>query len=221
MATIIKRESEYYPSGTRLSAMALDMSDMSDQAEEYLEAIRAEALKIVEEAQQEALTVRAQAELAGRQAAEAAIERILDEKVARQMKSLIPALAEAVKQIDDSRQEWLQAWETRTVRLACAIAQRIVRRELKQQPELSAPWIAEALRMCAGSAEITLRLNPADHATLGAQATKLALEFHPAAPAKIVADDSITPGGCRVETEFGSIDQQIETQLERVAEELS
>jgi flagellar assembly protein FliH len=105
--------------------------------------------------------------------------------------------------------------------LACAIAQRIVRRELKQQPELSAPWIAEALRMCAGSAEITLRLNPADHATLGAQATKLALEFHPAAPAKIVADDSITPGGCRVETEFGSIDQQIETQLERVAEELS
>jgi flagellar assembly protein FliH len=221
MATIIKRESEYYPSGTRLSAMALDMSDMSDQAEEYLEAIRAEALKIVEEAQQEALTVRAQAELAGRQAAEAAIERILDEKVARQMKSLIPALAEAVKQIDDSRQEWLQAWETRTVQLACAIAQRIVRRELKQQPELSAPWIAEALRMCAGSAEITLRLNPADHATLGAQATKLALEFHPAAPAKIVADDSITPGGCRVETEFGSIDQQIETQLERVAEELS
>ena len=221
MATIIKRESEYYPSGTRLSAMALDMSDMSDQAEEYLEAIRGEALKIVEEAQQEALTVRAQAELAGRQAAEAAIERILDEKVARQMKSLIPALAEAVKQIDDSRQEWLQAWETRTVQLACAIAQRIVRRELKQQPELSAPWIAEALRMCAGSAEITLRLNPADHATLGAQATKLALEFHPAAPAKIVADDSITPGGCRVETEFGSIDQQIETQLERVAEELS
>jgi flagellar assembly protein FliH len=221
MATIIKRESEYYPSGTRLSAMALDMSDMSDQAEEYLEAIRAEALKIVEEAQQEALTVRAQAELAGRQAAEAAIERILDEKVARQMKSLIPALAEAVKQIDDSRQEWLQAWETRTVQLACAIAQRIVRRDLKQQPELSAPWIAEALRMCAGSAEITLRLNPADHATLGAQATKLALEFHPAAPAKIVADDSITPGGCRVETEFGSIDQQIETQLERVAEELS
>jgi flagellar assembly protein FliH len=221
MATIIKRESEYYPSGTRLSAMALDMSDMSDQAEEYLEAIRAEALKIVEEAQQEALTVRAQAELAGRQAAEAAIERILDEKVARQMKSLIPALAEAVKQIDDSRQEWLQAWETRTVQLACAIAQRIVRRELKQQPELSAPWIAEALRMCAGSAEITLRLNPADHATLGAQATKLALEFHPAAPAKIVADDSITPGGCRVETEFGSVDQQIETQLERVAEELS
>lgn len=221
MATIIKRESEYYPSGTRLSSMALDMNDMSGQAEEYLESVRAEALKIVEEARQEATTVRAQAEQAGRQAAEAAIERILDEKVARQMKLLTPALADAVKQIDDSRQEWLQAWETRTVQLACAIAQRIVRRELQQQPELPAQWIAEALRMCAGSAEITLRLNPVDHATLGAQASKLATEFHPAAPANVVADESITPGGCRVETEFGSIDQQIETQLERIAEELS
>ena len=221
MATIIKRESEFYPSGTRLSAMALDMSDMSGQADEYLQDVQLQALRIVEQAREEALTVRAQAELAGRQAAEAAIERILDEKVARQMKSLTPALAEAVKQIEDSRQEWLGAWEARTVQLACAIARRIVRRELQQQPELSVQWISEALRLCAGAAEITVRLHPSDHATLGSQASQLAAEFHPAAPAKIVADPSITPGGCRVETEFGSIDQQIETQLDRIAQELS
>jgi flagellar assembly protein FliH len=221
MATIIKRESQIYPSGTRLSAMALDMNDMSGQAEEYLQSVRAEALKIVSEARQEALSVRAQAELAGRQAAEAAIERILDEKVARQMKSLTPALAEAVKQIEDSRQEWMQVWESRTLELACAIAGRIVRCEIKQSPQLPAQWISEALRMCSGAAEITVKLNPTDHTTLGNQAAQLAAEFHPAAPAKILADESITPGGCRVETEFGSIDQQIETQLARVAEELS
>lgn len=221
MATIIKRESEVYPSGTRLSALALDMSDMSGQAEDYLESVRAEALKIVEQAQREAMTVRAQAELAGCQAAEAAIERILDEKVARQMKSLTPALADAVRQIDDSRQEWLRTWESRTVQLACAIAGRIIRREIHQQPELPLQWISEALRMCAGSAEITLKLHPADHATLGVQAARLTEEFHPAAPAKIVADESITPGGCRVETQFGTIDEQIETQLQRVVDELS
>ena len=42
-----------------------------------------------------------------------------------------------------------------------------------------------------------------------------------AAEAKVVADEAISVSGCRVETEFGSIDQQIETQLERIAEELS
>lgn len=221
MATIIKRESEIYPSGTRLSEMALDMSDMSGQADDYLADVRSQALRIVDDARREALTIRAQAELAGKQAAEAAIERILDEKVAKQMKTLTPAMAEAVRQIADSRHAWIQAWESRTLDLACAIAGRIVRREIIDRPELPVQWISEALRMCAGAAEIVLKLNPADHATLGGQAAKLAEEFHPAAPARIVADPSISPGGCRVETEFGAIDQQIETQLARVADELS
>jgi len=221
MATIIKRESESYPSGTRMSAMALDMVDMSGQANYYLEGVRTEAVKIVEQANEEAAAVRQQAEQAGRQAAEAAIERILDEKVAQQMKTLTPALAAAVKQIEDSRQEWLRVWESRTVQLACSIARRIIHRELGQQPELSLEWIAEALRLCAGTAEITVKLHPSDHATLSGQVSRLAEEFHPAAPAKIVADEAVTVGGCRVETQFGSIDQQIETQLERIAQELS
>jgi flagellar assembly protein FliH len=221
MATIIKQESEFYPSGTRMGELALDMSDMSGQAELYLDSVRAEAVKIVEQAKREAAAVKQQAEQAGRQAAEAAIERILDEKVAQQMQTLTPALAEAVKQVEDSRQEWLSVWESRTVQLACSIARRIIRRELQQQPELSLEWVAEALRLCSGTAEITIRLHPSDHATLGAQVSRLAEEFRPAAPANIVADKAVTIGGCRVETEFGSIDQQIETQLERVAQELS
>jgi len=204
-----------------MGELALDMSDMSGQAELYLDSVRAEAVKIVEQAKREAAAVKQQAEQAGRQAAEAAIERILDEKVAQQMQTLTPALAEAVKQIDDSRQEWLSVWESRTVHLACSIAQRIINRELQQQPELTLEWVTEALRLCSGTAEITVRLHPSDHETLGSQVSRLAEEFRPAAPVNIVADKAITVGGCRVETEFGSIDQQIETQLERVAQELS
>jgi flagellar assembly protein FliH len=221
MATIIKQASELYPSGTHLGAMALDMTDMSGQADRYLDEVRAEAVKIIEQAKQEAIAVRKQAEQAGRQAAEAAIERILDEKVAQQMKTLTPALASAVSQVEDSRQEWLQVWESRTVSLACSIARRIIHRELKQQPDLPLQWVAEALQLCSGSAEITVKLSPSDHATLGGQVARLAEEFYPAAPAKIVADETIATGGCRVETEFGSIDQQIETQLDRIAQELS
>jgi flagellar biosynthesis/type III secretory pathway protein FliH len=36
-----------------------------------------------------------------------------------------------------------------------------------------------------------------------------------------VADDAVSPGGCRLNTEFGTIDKQLETQLERIKEELS
>ena len=58
--------------------MALDMVDMSGQADHYLDGVRAEAVKIVDQAKQEAAAVRQQAEQAGREAAEAAIERILE-----------------------------------------------------------------------------------------------------------------------------------------------
>jgi flagellar biosynthesis/type III secretory pathway protein FliH len=40
------------------------------------------------------------------------------------------------------------------------------------------------------------------------------------APSQIVADDAISIGGCRVETKFGAIDQQVESQLRRIEEEL-
>ena len=38
--------------------------------------------------------------------------------------------------------------------------------------------------------------------------------------AEVIADAAIGQGGCRVETRFGTIDQQFESQLKRIAEEL-
>jgi flagellar assembly protein FliH len=40
------------------------------------------------------------------------------------------------------------------------------------------------------------------------------------APSQIEADETISAGGCRVETRFGEVDQQIESQLRRIEEDL-
>jgi len=220
MATIIKHESMQHQSGDALRGVAYDLSDLAGQADDYLVDVRAEARKIIHEAQQESDRIRSQAEEAGRKAAEAAIEKILDEKVAKQMTTLTPALATAVEQITDSRQQWLGHWETSAIQLACSMATRIIRQELKSQPEIAQQWIEEALRLSAGAAEITVHLHPTDHETLGRQISRLAEVFHPAAPTQVIADETISLGGCRVETQFGTIDQQIETQLARIAQEL-
>ena len=45
-------------------------------------------------------------------------------------------------------------------------------------------------------------------------------ELSPHIETEIMADAEITPGGCRVETRFGVIDQQFEAQLQRIEEEL-
>jgi flagellar assembly protein FliH len=41
------------------------------------------------------------------------------------------------------------------------------------------------------------------------------------APAEMIADPEISPGGCRIETLHGAIDQQFESQLARIEEELT
>ncbi|WP_145061279.1 FliH/SctL family protein [Adhaeretor mobilis] len=221
MATIIKREYQQTPDGSRLTGVAYNLTDMAGQAESLLTDVRARAAEIIKQAQQEAKQIRTQAEAQGRAAAEAAIERVLDQKVAQQMKTLEPALQGAVQQIEESRQEWLQHWESSAVGLSAAIAGRIVRAEIAKRPEISIEWMREALELAAGSSELTIRLHPQDHATIAKQVEQLAATFNPLANAKIEPDESITLSGCRVETSFGSIDQQLETQLDRIQQELS
>ncbi|MBD15481.1 MAG: hypothetical protein CMJ72_09990 [Planctomycetaceae bacterium] len=220
MATIIKRESQMHSSGTSLRGVAYDLSNIESQAESYLGDVRGEAAKIIQQAKQEATKIRKQAEQAGRQTAEAAVEAILDKKVVQQMKTMTPALAKAVQQIEDSRLDWMRHWEKSAIQLATGIAAQIIRRELSQHPEIAIQWVQEALQLSAGAAEITVHLHPTDYETIGNQVEQLASVFCQAAPATIIADDSVSRGGCLVTTEFGSVDLQLETQLSRLAEEM-
>lgn len=222
MATIIKRDSAHQmPAGDALRGVAFDFEDMSGQAEQYVNSVRQEATKIVQAAKAEAATIRKQAEEAGRAAAEQAVEQVLNQKVAKQMQSIMPALDGVVAELQEARSGWLGHWEKSAVTLAAKIAGRIVRRELVESPEITIAWAREALELTAGASQITLRMNPADHANLGPQVETVANSIGKLGSTKIVADENISPGGCIVETERGMIDAQVETQLERMIEELS
>jgi flagellar assembly protein FliH len=220
MATIIKSNSPQYPSGTALRSVAYQLSDMDDQADSYIQRVRGEAMQIIQQARTEAEVLRSEAQQAGRAAAEAAVEQVLDQKVAQQMATLLPALKSAVQKVEDAKQDWLRHWETAAIDLALQIARRVIHRELANRPEISQEWLREALQLAAGSSDVVIRLSPKDAETVGRAAEDLAAVFTPTARARVVADDTISPGGCRVETEFGSVDQQLETQLARIAEEL-
>ena len=221
MATIIRKDgAPQSASGRPIQPVAFSFADMRGQANDYLVTVRHEAAKIVQQAHQQAEQIRRQADIAGRKAAEAAIERKLDEKVTKQMETLLPALEQLVKQINDAKDELQSYWERSAVKVSTAIAERIIRRELAREPQITLDLIAEALRLAAGTAEITLRVNPTDYENLGPQMERLAQTLCQLAPSGVVSDAEITPGGCRVETRFGEIDQQIESQLRRIEQDL-
>lgn len=221
MATILRQDSPALSSASEAARPAVyTFSNMATQGDEYVQAVRAEAAKIIQQANAEAAAIRQKAETEGRQAAETAIEQLLAERLGKQMQTLKPALDKAVQGIVDGHGEWLDHWEKTALSLAAAMAQRIVRRELSQDPSIAKEWIRESLELTASSSEVTIRLNPEDHAKLKDEVATLAESIHKAATPHIIADASITPGGCRVETKHGSVDQQIETQLARLSEEL-
>ena len=217
MATIIRKDGA--PSAHAQNAaqtVAFSFADMRGQANDYLGTVRAEAAKIVQQAHQQAEQIRRQAELAGRKTAEAAIERIMDEKVGKRMQTLLPALEQLVREINDMKGELLGQWERQALTVSTAIAERIIRRELAREPQITLDLIAETLQFATGAADITLHVNPNDYENLGSQINRLAESLTQLAPSPIVADASISPGGCRVETKYGEIDGQIESQLKRI-----
>jgi len=217
MSTIIKATDQNHG----IQCVAFNFDDMAAKANQYLEKVRAEAAQILVKAQQEAQVIRKQAETDGRKAALAAMEQTVEKQLAKQLGTLLPALRQVVQEIRDAKQAWLTQWENGAVHLATAIAARVIRREVSAHPEITTALAREALELAAGSSQLRIYLNPADHAALGSQVQTLAKELSPLALVEIVADPQITAGGCRVETRFGTIDQQIEAQLARIEEELT
>ncbi len=204
-----------------MDGMSFNFDDMTVKANQYLDQIRDQAQQMLNKAREEAAVIRKQAEVDGRQAAINAAEKVLDEKVSKQLAQLVPALRQAVDTISQSRQQWLAHWEKTAIHVSAAMAARAIRRELRQTPELPLTLIRESLELAAGRPDVQLLLNPKDYESLGPQVQKLIAEISRLSAAKVVADPSVSAGGCRVLTKFGVIDQTFEAQLARMEEELT
>jgi flagellar assembly protein FliH len=210
----ILRTTDHHPGTSRV---AFNFEDMAAQAQGYLEGVRGEAAKIVAEARGQADAIRRQAEQDGRHAAMLAVE----ETIHKQLTGALAALGRTVEDLRQAKQAWLAHWEASGVHVAAAIARRLIRRELARQPDIPLALVREALELAAGSPQVRIHLNPADHQALGGQVQTLVAEISGLGEVEIVADPAVSAGGCRVETRFGVIDQQFEAQLARVEEELT
>lgn len=213
MSTIIKARSG--PSNT--NRVAYNLGDISQEAERYLAEARAEADKIVKEAHASADAVRAAAEQQGKQAALGAMR----EAIGEELKTLTPALDQVIEDLGRAKQGWLAHWETQGVHLATAIAEKILRRELEKTPEVTLELMREALQMAEGSTELRIFLSPKDMETIGTHAEELASSISRLGTTEIVADATLSPGGCRIETKRGVIDNSFDAQLARIEEELT
>jgi flagellar assembly protein FliH len=217
MASVIKASG----AARSTEAGAFNFEDLGAKGQSYLAQMRGQAGQMLAQAQRDAAGIRERAQQEGKQAALKAAEALVDEKVGKHIVTLLPALKQAVEGIAQARQVWLAHSEKATVQVAAAIAARVIRRELSRAPEITLDLVREALEMAAGSTEIQIRLHPDDAAALAGQVRTLVAAMTRVGTAQVVADPAISRGGCRIDTRFGSIDQQFEAQLARIEQELT
>jgi flagellar assembly protein FliH len=211
--------------------VAFNFEDFREQSESYLTQVRRQAEAVVAEAQQAAAKIRETAlreakesgrkeglQDAGKQI-ETQATRLADQKIQEQMQSTLPAVAAIAQALQQERDRWLTRWEESAFRLAIAIAEKLVRRELTIRPENSKAMISETLRLAAGHPQLRIHLNPDDVNHLGERTEDVVRSLTGCGDAVIVPDATITSGGCRIETQHGEIDARLETMLSRIAEE--
>jgi len=217
MSTIIKA----FDYGRDIQGVPFNFDDVAAKAQQYLDEVRIQAARIVAKAQADADKIREQARAEGRRAGYEEHEQIIEKQLAGKMDPLLPALRQVIQDIRHAKQAWLAHWEKSAVHVAAAIAERLIRREITNTPQVTLTLVREALELAAGSSQLRIHMHPGDHETLRPQVETLIAELAPLGSTELVPDPEISPGGCRVETRFGTIDQQFEAQLARIEEELT
>ena len=119
------------------------------------------------------------------------------------------ALADAWKQ----REDFLARHESELVKLAVAVARKVIRHTAEVDPRTVLEAAREALRLVRSERKVTMKVNPSDEAALRKQADSLKILGSEIGELVIVGTPSIEAGGCIVESDLGMIDAQIGTQL--------
>jgi flagellar assembly protein FliH len=202
--------------------VAFNIEDVQARARDYLLEVQQQAAEFLQRAGEEAKTIKEQARQAGLAAAQVEFER----RVAKSAKELsdqrchtaIAAGENTLQQLASATNQWLEAWRDQTVQLAVKMAEKLVRHELSfQSAAVLERWLEEALRAARDTRELRICVHPNDMEVAGAALERLAKAVPNAAAATVIADAEVKPGGCLMLSEQGSIDLQLETQLERLA----
>ena len=131
----------------------------------------------------------------------------LDERLG-ELEAIMAQLMEPIRQQDDQIEDML-------LTLVESMVRQVIQRELQTDSSQILSVLRGALKVLPMGAEnIRIYLNPADF-----EAVKALRERHEESW-RLLEDDQLLPGGCRVEAEHSQVDASRETRLQQIIEQL-
>jgi flagellar assembly protein FliH len=148
----------------------------------------------------------------GQAAGEAAAGPRAQQQAAQKLEPVIARLSQMIQELAGMRKRFRSEAEGDTVKLAIAIARRVLYRELATDPEAILGLVMSAFQKLNAREAHRLRVSPGDAAMLVEYRSRMEL---PAA-VEILGDASLGPGSVVFETARGELDATVNTQLAEI-----
>ena len=116
------------------------------------------------------------------------------------------------------RQRDVEHMEAETVRLALAIAKKVIGNQTEHQTVIQ-HVVKQAMQKVNDTRHLVIRLNPKDLDTVHDLRQELIPADDFGTVFRIEADEGVQRGGCVIETKLGDVDARIDTQI-KIIEEL-
>lgn len=163
-----------------------------------------EAARILEEAEDFAAEVRREAQTDA--------DNLRAEAYRSGTEKAVTEFEQTLLDVREIRERVWRETEQDLLRLSIRLTEKILGRELKSDKTTVADIVAAALQNARQQEKLTVRVNPADLPVVEKEVENLArtgrvrfMDF--------IADPRVSEGGCLIESEVGTIDARLETQL--------
>jgi len=137
------------------------------------------------------------------------------EQLAALRSEALRKVAGAVEALRREASRLAEAAGADALELGFLVARRILEAELKTSPDTLATLVRSALRRAGDARKVRVRLHPQD-----AQALAPALQADGlgvvSAEVQVVAEPSLSPGDCVVDTDYGKVDGRLQTRLDEL-----
>jgi len=191
------------------------------QAEQLLAAAQVEGERLKKDSHAQGLAEgRREGHAAGLEAGRTAGRNEALAALSDALRQTLAALTASVAALEAHRGSLEAAGLTDIVKLSVAVARRVTKRQGLIEPEVLAANLAELMSFVAHASDIRIALHPCQNQTLKDILPQLQVQWPNLKHVEIVDDPSIAPGGCRVYTEQGFVDADLDAQIGRIVDDL-
>ena len=214
------------------TAQAFSMQDVEQAAKRVLLKAKLQAENLVAAAQEEAERMKAEAREEGskegfehghaegaKHGAEAGRQQALKQHSA-ELTALVQSLTGVTGELEAHRLALMADAVREVVALAIAIARRVTKRVGAIDPDVLEANLDAAMRLAVGASDLRVAIHPDQRKSLLEALPRLKLKWPELKHVELQDDPTLAPGGCRLFTRGGTIDADLDAQLDRIVGDL-